>query len=140
MIPNAPPASRPVRPKPAPAAEQPRQQQPTRPRPSNRANFPKNFKVVKPTKQNNINSNRRISVVDRYTVQNDDGSFTWGYQSEDGSFKEETMGIDCVTRGRYVINYNFLGLSSHMSQSDEILWMQKPAKPIMVLHLQVWLH
>ena len=101
MIPNSPPAPRPVRPKPAPAAEQPRQQQSTRPRPSNRANFPKNFKVVKPTKQNNINSNRRISVVDRYTVQNDDGSFTWGYQSEDGSFKEETMGIDCVTRGRY---------------------------------------
>ena len=100
MIPNSPPAPRPVRPKPAPAAEKPRQQQPTRPRPSNRANFPKNFKVVKP-KQNNINSNRRISVVDRYTVQNDDGSFTWGYQSEDGSFKEETMGIDCVTRGRY---------------------------------------
>ena len=106
MIPNPPPAPRPVRPKSAPA-EQP--QQPARPRPSNRANFPKNFKVIKPKQKNNI-SNRRISVVDRYTIQNDDGSFTWGYQSEDGSFKEETMGIDCVTRGRYRNIYFFLSV------------------------------
>jgi hypothetical protein len=41
-----------------------------------------------------------IRVSDKYTMYNDDGSITWGYQSEDGSFKEETVGIDCVTRGR----------------------------------------
>lgn len=28
-----------------------------------------------------------------------DGSITWGYESEDGSFKEETLGADCVVRG-----------------------------------------
>ena len=104
--------------------------------------LPRKFAAVVKTQQINKSNRRkqRIGIVDRYSTQNDDGSFTWGYQSADGSFKEETIGIDCVTRGRYVINYNFLGLSSHMSQSDEILWMQKPAKPIMVLHLQVWLH
>ena len=102
--------------------------------------LPRKFAAVKTQQKSNNRRKQRIGIVDRYSVQNDDGSFTWGYQSADGSFKEETIGIDCVTRGRYVINYNFLGLSSHMSQSVEILWMQKPAKPIMVLHLQVWLH
>ena len=43
-----------------------------------------------------------IRVSDKYTTFNDDGSITWGYQSEDGSFKEETVGVDCVTRGRLV--------------------------------------
>jgi hypothetical protein len=47
-----------------------------------------------------INLGDDIRVSDKYTMYNDDGSITWGYQSEDGSFKEETVGIDCVTRGR----------------------------------------
>lgn len=33
--------------------------------------------------------------------QNDDGSMTWGYENEDGTFKEETLGADCVVRGKY---------------------------------------
>lgn len=33
--------------------------------------------------------------------QNDDGSITWGYENEDGTFKEETLGADCVVRGKY---------------------------------------
>lgn len=32
---------------------------------------------------------------------NDDGSFTFGYVAEDGSFREETRGVDCITRGKY---------------------------------------
>lgn len=32
---------------------------------------------------------------------NDDGSFTFGYEAADGSFKEETRGTDCVVRGKY---------------------------------------
>jgi len=32
---------------------------------------------------------------------NDDGSITWGYENEDGTFKEETIGADCVVRGKY---------------------------------------
>lgn len=33
--------------------------------------------------------------------QNEDGSITWGYENEDGTFKEETLGADCVVRGKY---------------------------------------
>ena len=32
---------------------------------------------------------------------NEDGSFTFGYVAEDGSFREETRGVDCITRGKY---------------------------------------
>ncbi len=60
--------------------------------------LPRRFDVVKPEKVQKIQG--RIPVVDRYTIRNDDGSITWGYQSADGSFKEETIGVDCVTRGR----------------------------------------
>lgn len=64
-------------------------------------------------------------TVDRYRHENADGSITWGYTNQDGSFKvikmqrmhddtapliwsepwfcfkEETIGTDCVTHGRY---------------------------------------
>lgn len=32
---------------------------------------------------------------------NEDGSTSWGYTNEDGTFKEETIGVDCVVRGKY---------------------------------------
>merc|ERR1712051_1081873 len=60
---------------------------------------PQRFRAVKPT-QNEI-SGDRVKVLDRYSHRNNDGSFTWGYQSADGSFKEETIGVDCITIGRY---------------------------------------
>lgn len=44
--------------------------------------------------------NRKQQSAERYNIVNDDGSITWGYQAPDGSFKEETIGIDCITRGR----------------------------------------
>jgi len=47
---------------------------------------------------------RRVGVVgtlDRYRFENADGSITWGYKNEDGSFKEETIGVDCITHGKY---------------------------------------
>lgn len=37
----------------------------------------------------------------RYRDDNPDGSITWGFENDDGTFKEETIGADCVTRGRY---------------------------------------
>ena len=37
----------------------------------------------------------------RYRFENEDGGITWGYENEDGSFKEETIGVDCVTHGKY---------------------------------------
>lgn len=59
--------------------------------------LPNKFQVTKPAQS----SGERVTVEDRYRHQNPDGSITWGYKSTDGSFKEETIGADCVTRGRY---------------------------------------
>uniref|UniRef100_A0A0K2U4D9 Cuticular protein hypothetical 28 [Bombyx mori] n=1 Tax=Lepeophtheirus salmonis TaxID=72036 RepID=A0A0K2U4D9_LEPSM len=42
-----------------------------------------------------------VKTTERYSNENDDGSFTFGYVSEDGSFREETRGVDCITRGKY---------------------------------------
>ena len=73
---------------------------------------PQKFRAVKPT-QNEI-SGDRVKVLDRYSHRNNDGSFTWGYQSADGSFKEETIGVDCITIGRYEkkSDFYFINLSS----------------------------
>jgi hypothetical protein len=86
-----------------PQQPQPVFAQPQRPR--NNLNkpqqaLPRKFEVIKPTTKNPKNLRGRVPILDRYTIHNDDGSFTWGYQSADGSFKEETIGNDCVTRGR----------------------------------------
>jgi len=43
----------------------------------------------------------RVANIHSYRVTNEDGSITWGYSNEDGSFKEETIGVDCVTHGKY---------------------------------------
>ena len=40
-------------------------------------------------------------VLRRYRDDNPDGSITWGFENDDGTFKEETIGADCVTRGKY---------------------------------------
>ncbi|XP_050534753.1 uncharacterized protein LOC126901883 [Daktulosphaira vitifoliae] len=40
-------------------------------------------------------------VLRRYRDDNSDGSITWGFENDDGTFKEETIGVDCVTRGKY---------------------------------------
>nr|CAD7575683.1 unnamed protein product [Timema californicum] len=52
-------------------------------------------RVKEPTKQPPVQTLRNYSNV------NDDGSFTFGYEAADGSFKEETRGTDCVVRGKY---------------------------------------
>lgn len=62
---------------------------------------PKRFHVNVASTQTPLESGDRIKVLDRYSHRNEDGSFTWGYQSADGSFKEETIGVDCITTGRY---------------------------------------
>ena len=98
----------PVRPEPVPVPVK-EEVRPVQPNAIKRTKFPKKFEVIKPAAIDGVDRKKaggrgrgRVQVVDRYTIQNDDGSFTWGYQSADGSFKEETIGIDCVTRGRYV--------------------------------------
>ncbi|KAF0296865.1 hypothetical protein FJT64_005712 [Amphibalanus amphitrite] len=42
-----------------------------------------------------------VGTIRNYSYYNEDGSFTFGYEAEDGSFKEETRGTDCVVRGKY---------------------------------------
>lgn len=40
-------------------------------------------------------------VIRRYREETADGSIIWGFENDDGSFKEEIIGIDCITRGKY---------------------------------------
>ncbi|XP_051168579.1 uncharacterized protein LOC127286248 [Leptopilina boulardi] len=40
-------------------------------------------------------------VIRRYREETDDGSIVWGFENDDGSYKEEVIGIDCITRGKY---------------------------------------
>ncbi|KAJ6636442.1 hypothetical protein Bhyg_15032 [Pseudolycoriella hygida] len=40
-------------------------------------------------------------ILRKYREENEDGSITWGFENDDGSYKEEIIGIDCITRGRY---------------------------------------
>lgn len=42
-----------------------------------------------------------MATLERYSHKNEDGSFTFGYIAADGSFREETRGVDCITRGKY---------------------------------------
>lgn len=37
-------------------------------------------------------------ILRKYRDENEDGSITWGFENDDGSFKEESIGIDCITR------------------------------------------
>ncbi|XP_012272453.1 mastermind-like protein 2 [Orussus abietinus] len=39
--------------------------------------------------------------IKRYREDNADGSITWGFENDDGSYKEELIGVDCITRGKY---------------------------------------
>ncbi|CAH0750527.1 unnamed protein product [Diatraea saccharalis] len=56
------------------------------------------------TKQSQIQEGPKqppVQTIRNYNKVNDDGSFTFGYEAADGSFKEETRGTDCVVRGKY---------------------------------------
>lgn len=46
-------------------------------------------------------SKETVQTIRNYSKVNDDGSFTFGYEAADGSFKEENRGTDCVVRGKY---------------------------------------
>lgn len=50
---------------------------------------------------NETRDRETVNTVERYSHTNEDGSFTFGYIAEDGSFREETRGVDCITRGKY---------------------------------------
>ncbi|KAH8295294.1 hypothetical protein KR018_009696, partial [Drosophila ironensis] len=40
-------------------------------------------------------------TIRKWREENEDGSITWGYENDDGSFKEEIIGTDCITKGTY---------------------------------------
>lgn len=60
--------------------------------------------VAQPNRASRVKETPReppVETIRNYSDINDDGSFTFGYESADGSFKEETRGTDCVVRGKY---------------------------------------
>ncbi|KAL3277153.1 hypothetical protein HHI36_012506 [Cryptolaemus montrouzieri] len=42
-----------------------------------------------------------VQILRKYRTDNADGSITWGFENEDGTFKEETIGVDCIISGKY---------------------------------------
>ncbi|XP_074029009.1 uncharacterized protein isoform X2 [Leptinotarsa decemlineata] len=40
-------------------------------------------------------------ILRKYRTDNPDGTITWGFENDDGTFKEETLGIDCIIKGKY---------------------------------------
>lgn len=56
---------------------------------------------IVPAKSKEQSKSPPVQTIRNYNKVNDDGSFTFGYEAADGSFKEETRGTDCVVRGKY---------------------------------------
>lgn len=61
----------------------------------------KSTTVAPRRKQDDVTKQPPVQTIRNYNKVNDDGSFTFGYEAADGSFKEETRGTDCVVRGKY---------------------------------------
>ncbi|XP_077292475.1 uncharacterized protein LOC143915638 [Arctopsyche grandis] len=57
--------------------------------------------AAKPPRTKESSKAPPVQTIRNYNKVNDDGSFTFGYEAADGSFKEETRGTDCVVRGKY---------------------------------------
>lgn len=98
--------SRPVfRPEPRPFVDE--EDVPVQPvRQYSRPQEPINRAPVKVVPQQKYTSNSRerkpvAQIIRKYTDEHPDGSITWGFENDDGSFKEETIGVDCITRGKY---------------------------------------
>ena len=94
-----------------PLRQQPQQPQQAPPAPRGRTRRPPGVpRRAQGAKSNNAEKGLRrpenaqretVGTVERYSHTNEDGSFTFGYIAEDGSFREETRGVDCITRGKY---------------------------------------
>ncbi|GBP42311.1 hypothetical protein EVAR_29567_1 [Eumeta japonica] len=60
------------------------------------------FKAAPLQKQTSNREKKPVAqIIRKYREENEDGSITWGFENDDGSFKEETIGVDCITRGKY---------------------------------------
>ena len=42
-----------------------------------------------------------VQTLRRYSFFNEEGAYVFGYEAEDGSFKEEIRGRDCIVNGKY---------------------------------------
>lgn len=59
-------------------------------------------KSVKPSQSYDARGKKPVAqIIRRYRNDNPDGSITWGFENDDGSYKEEIIGVDCITRGKY---------------------------------------
>lgn len=72
--------------------------QPQRPRAQN---FDEQRPQQKPHHSDDKPKKPVAQILRKYREENPDGSITWGFENDDGSFKEETIGVDCITRGVY---------------------------------------
>lgn len=76
---------------------------PQRPRPKpiqSRPNLIEENRIQDDRDNNQQNSRKRpvAQTIRKWREENEDGSITWGYENDDGSFKEEIIGTDCVTK------------------------------------------
>lgn len=53
------------------------------------------------TSSNSRDKKPVAQIIRKFRDENEDGSITWGFENDDGTFKEETIGVDCITRGKY---------------------------------------
>lgn len=77
---------------------QQQQPQPQRPRAQN---FDEQRPHQKPHHSDEKPKKPVAQILRKYREENPDGTIVWGFENDDGSFKEETIGIDCITRGIY---------------------------------------
>lgn len=77
--------------------QQHQQQQPARPRAQQ--NFHEDRQ--RPHQSEDKPKKPVAQILRKYREENPNGSITWGFENDDGSYKEETIGIDCITRGVY---------------------------------------
>ena len=86
------------RPRPVPQQRNLAQPQPQRPRTQN---FDEQRPHQKPHHSDDKPKKPVAQILRKYREENPDGTIVWGFENDDGSFKEETIGIDCITRGIY---------------------------------------
>lgn len=94
------PAERPSAPVPSAKQYRPAPQQAiSRPAPVRQQHFEEEHPPH--TRQQQEDERRRkpvAQILRKWRDEHEDGTITWGFENDDGSFKEETIGIDCVTR------------------------------------------
>ncbi|XP_041979817.1 vegetative cell wall protein gp1 [Aricia agestis] len=76
--------------------------QPVRQRPQEPARAPaKNTAPQRYVPSHNREKKPVAQIIRKYREENEDGTIVWGFENDDGSFKEETIGVDCTVRGKY---------------------------------------